>query len=466
MDCHWNLLFHIVPLRNGLVRLNLPAVSAGQCQQDGQRIAIRRNMRRPREPPGRKWLPQGQLTETGGATTCPARDAELFAGGFLLPVVRLFFVAALLAAFSLSALAQGGPPAMPVTVAEPMAKRITQWDEYSGRFEAVASVEVRARVSGFIDKLHFKDGQLVKDGDLLFTIDKRPFEIAVESAEAEVARTKAQVELDRDHGRTRRSADQVAHHHRPGVRPAQGQPQRRARAAEGGRSGAEDRRAQSRMDRCARADRRPHLGPQGRCRQPGRRRPDRRHPAGDHRLARPDPLRVRRLRGRLPPLRAPVPVRRARPSARDTVNPVRIRLADETEWTRVGKMDFVDNQLNTRSGTIRGRAMVENKDQLLTPGIFGRLQLFGGEFDALLIPDSAVISDQARKIVFVVGNDDVVQAEAGDARTARRRPARRARAVWRRRQDRHRRARQSDGAAGRQGGAANGRDRRRQEPHR
>jgi RND family efflux transporter MFP subunit len=76
-----------------------------------------------------------------------------------------------------------------------MAKRVTQWDEFSGRFEAVASVEVRARVSGFIDKLHFRDGQLVNVGDLLFTIDKRPFEIAVESAEAEVARNKAQVDL-------------------------------------------------------------------------------------------------------------------------------------------------------------------------------------------------------------------------------------------------------------------------------
>ncbi len=74
-------------------------------------------------------------------------------------------------------------------------------------------------------------------------------------------------------------------------------------------------------------------------------------------------------------------------------------------------MDFVDNTMTARSGTIRGRALVDNKDQLLTPGIFGRLQLFGGEYDALLIPDSAIISDQSRKIVFTVGNDDVVQAK-------------------------------------------------------
>ncbi|MEI7874454.1 MAG: efflux RND transporter periplasmic adaptor subunit, partial [Alphaproteobacteria bacterium] len=99
----------------------------------------------------------------------------------------------------------------------------------------------------------------------------------------------------------------------------------------------------------------------------------------------------------------------SRPSERgDTVIPVRIRLADETDWTRTGKIDFVDNQLGTRSGTIRARAILDNKDQLLAPGIFGRLQLFGGEYDALLIPDSSVISDQARKIVFTVGPDGVV----------------------------------------------------------
>ena len=106
---------------------------------------------------------------------------------------------------------------------------------------------------------------------------------------------------------------------------------------------------------------------------------------------------------------------------------MRIRLADETEWTRTGKVDFVDNTLSPRSGTMRTRAVVENKNQLLTPGMFGRLQLFGGEYDALLIPDSAVVSDQSRKIVFMVGNDNVVQAKPGDAGAAGRRPARGAR---------------------------------------
>src|SRR5689334_24259565 len=84
---------------------------------------------------------------------------------------------------------------MPVSVSPPIAKKVIQWDEYSGRFEARAIVEIRARVSGFVEKLHFTDGQWVTAGDPLFTIDKRPYEIAVESATADVARNKAQVEL-------------------------------------------------------------------------------------------------------------------------------------------------------------------------------------------------------------------------------------------------------------------------------
>src|SRR5258708_37683316 len=128
------------------------------------------------------------------------RAAKGCGGEFLWPVHRRLLAAASLACVVTStaapaAFAQGGPPAMPVTIAPPIAKRVTQWDESSGRFEAVASVEGRARGSGFIDKLHFRDGQLVNVRDLLFTIDKRPFQIAVENAEADVARNKAQGDI-------------------------------------------------------------------------------------------------------------------------------------------------------------------------------------------------------------------------------------------------------------------------------
>ena len=250
--------------------------------------------------------------ETGGCYNHMCRAAKRSRGSSLLPLHRRLLAAAGLAFLvtSSAAFAQGGPPAMPVTISPPVAKRVTQWDEFSGRFEAVASVEVRARVSGFIDKLHFRDGQLVNVGDLLFTIDKRPFEIAVESAEAEVARNKAQVDIAELQVERGASLIKLAHHHRRRVRPAQGQPRRGARPAQDRRSGGAQCRAQPRLDRRARAARRPHLRPQGRCRQPDPGRPAGRHAARHHRHARSHPLRVRRLGIGLPALHPPVPVRR------------------------------------------------------------------------------------------------------------------------------------------------------------
>ena len=119
------------------------------------------------------------------------------------------------------------------------------------------------------------------------------------------------------------------------------------------------------------------------------------------------------------------PRRAARQSSRDVQNPVAVKLADETDFVHKGRMDFVDNVVNPKTGTIRGRAILDNKDGLLTPGFFGRLRLYGGDADALLIPDSAIASDQASKIVFTVADDGTVGTKKVDARPDRRRPARR-----------------------------------------
>jgi RND family efflux transporter MFP subunit len=330
----------------------------------------------------------------------------------LLSVCRRLLAKAGLALLvtSTAALAQGGPPATPVDVAPPIAKRVTQWDEFSGRFEAVASVEVRARVSGFIEELHFKDGQIVNVGDPLFTIDKRPYEIAVESAKADVARNKAQVglaDLQVQRGASlitsRTITDQEYDQRKANLDVARAQP----KAAE-----ANQRSAELNLDWTD--VRAPIAG----------RISDRKVDAGNliqggqmgatllATIVTLDPIRfvfdvsendyLRYMRlylsGELE-------------TAREK-NPVRIRLADETDWKRTGRVDFVDNSFAPRSGTIRTRALVDNKNQLLTPGIFGRVQLFGGEYDALLVPDSAIVSDQSRKIVFTVGDDNVVKAKA------------------------------------------------------
>jgi membrane fusion protein, multidrug efflux system len=319
-----------------------------------------------------------------------------------------FAIVAALAA--VAALAQQGPPAVSVSVAEPLAKRITQWDEYSGRFEAVETVEVRPRVSGFIEKLHFKDGQLVKAGDPLFTLERRSFEIAVESAQAEIARTTAQVDLQENEVEratplarsgtvTKRDLDQRS----ANLLVARAQLQ----AAQAGLKSAELNLEWTEV-------RAPISG----------RISDRKVDVGNlvtggtagatqlttivsldpihfiFEVSEADFLRYSRLF-----------LSGERASSRDAANPVRIKLADEPNWPHTGKMDFVDNQLNPRSGTLRGRALIDNKNQLLQPGLFGRLQLWGGEADALLIPDSAVVSDQARKIVFAVGADNAVKGQ-------------------------------------------------------
>ena len=299
---------------------------------------------------------------------------------------------------------------MPVTISPPVAKRVTQWDEFSGRFEAVASVEVRARVSGFIDKLHFRDGQLVNVGDLLFTIDKRPFEIAVQSAEAEVARNKAQVDIAEL--QVERGAALVKSRNIPDAEYDQRKANLAVAKAQLKTAEAAVRNAELNLDW---TDVRAPLA--GRI-------SDRKVDAGNLIQGGQQGATLLATIVTLDPIRFVFDVSEsdylrytrlflsgAMASSRDSVNPVRIRLADETEWTRSGKVDFVDNTLSARSGTMRTRAIVENKNQLLTPGIFGRVQLFGGEYDALLIPDTAIVSDQSRKIVFTVNKDNVVQAK-------------------------------------------------------
>jgi multidrug efflux system membrane fusion protein len=304
--------------------------------------------------------------------------------------------------------AQPAPPqAVPVTVSPPLAKRITQWDEYSGRFEAVARVELRARVSGYIEQVNFKDGSNVKAGDLLFTIDKRPFEIAVESAKAEIARQDAQVEFaTADVARAEPLAaskvlsEQVFEQRKATLSQAQASllaAQAALKSAELNLEWAEVRAPVSGRISDKKVD-------------PGN------LVAGGQEgatllatIVSLDPIHFVFEASEADYLRyARQQLAGERESSRTTANPVRVKLADEDKWTHEGKMDFVDNALNDRSGTIRGRAIFDNKNELLAPGVFARMQLFGGDIDALLVPDSAIVSDQARKIVFTVNADNVV----------------------------------------------------------
>lgn len=328
-------------------------------------------------------------------------------GPAALTVLAIVLISLMLS-FAEPASTQQGPPALPVSVAQPLAKRITQWDEYSGRFRAVESVEVRPRVSGFIDKVHFKDGQIVNAGDPLFTIDPRPFQIAVDSALAEIARANAQVELQEN------EVDRATPLARSGAVTQRDLDTRKTnlavaranlQAAQAGLKSAELNLewtvvkapiAGRISDKAVDVGNLVTGGAGAATLLTTIVSQDPIHFVFD--VSESDFLRYSRLF-----------LSGDRTSSRDAANPVRIKLADEPNWPHTGKMDFVDNQLNTRSGTLRGRAIVDNKSQFLQPGLFGRLQLFGGEIDALLIPDASIVSDQARKIVFVVGADNVIK---------------------------------------------------------
>lgn len=295
------------------------------------------------------------------------------------------------------------PPPPSVAVASPLQKVINEWDEFTGRFTAVETVEVRARVSGFIDSIHFKEGQIVKQGDLLFVIDPRPYRIAVEQAKADVDRAKAKLDIARlDVQRaaplvrsqavterefdTRRSTERDAAAQVASFEAALKQSELNLEWTEV-RAPISGRISDKRVDTGNLISGATLLTVVVSI--------DPIHFVFDGSEA--DFLHYLRLAAA-----------GTRPSSRDVQNPVSVRLADETEYRHQGRMNFVDNTVNPKTGTIRGRAVFDNKDGLLTPGFFGRLRLFGGQHEALLVPDNAVVSDQSRKIIFTVAEDGTV----------------------------------------------------------
>jgi len=298
-------------------------------------------------------------------------------------------------------------PLPSVTVAHPLQKNITEWDEYTGRFQAVETVEIRARVSGFIESVHFDEGQLVKQGDRLFVIDQRPFRLAVEQAKADLERAKAKLEiatLD-----VQRATPLVQSQTLTGREFDTRKSTERDAAGQVAAAQAALQTAQLNLewtDVCA-----PITG----------RISDRRVDAGNLITGGASGATLLTVIVSIDPIHFVFDGSEAdflhylrlakaggRQSSRDARNPVLVRLSDETEFVHQGHMDFVDNAVNPKTGTIRGRAVFANKDGFLTPGVFGRLRLFGGTQDAVLVPDSAIVSDQSRKIVFTVADDGMV----------------------------------------------------------
>ncbi|HBY44088.1 MULTISPECIES: efflux RND transporter periplasmic adaptor subunit [Brevundimonas] len=296
--------------------------------------------------------------------------------------------------------AQGAPP---VTVAAPLSQQVVDWDEFTGRFEAPRSVDVRARVGGYIQSVHFKDGDFVRQGQPLFTLDPRPAQAALASARAQLAQGQAQLtlartELTRAEGLLASQAVSQAE-----VDSKRGAVQTAEAAVAAANAAIRARQLDVEFTRVTA----PISG----------RVSDRRVDPGNLIGGGSSAGDVLTTIVSSSPIYfvfdgSEALALKYQRDARNGSAPIRIRLQDETSYDRTGTLDFTDNAIDASSGTIRLRAVVQNADGFLKPGMFGHAQLAGsGGYAAMLVPDSAVVTDGPRKVVYVVAKDGTVGAK-------------------------------------------------------
>jgi len=333
-----------------------------------------------------------------------------FASNFVRPV--LLVTALSLAACSEKPAQSPAAAAPSVTVATPVKRTVTDWDEFTGRFEAVEQVDIRARVGGFVTRVGFSDGELVHKDDLLYLIDSRPYDAAAAQVDGQLADARARVELGKreldrtlELQRSQNVADAVVDQKRQALQAAEASVIQSQAALKRAQLDIEYTHVLAPID--GRVSR--HLVSVGNLVQGG--------DAGATlltTLVSLDPIHIYFDMDEQTYLRNnKLWFEGKRPSSRDTPNPVQILLAGETKPSHDGGMDFVDNRLDVSTGTLRVRARVPNQDLSILPGQFARVRLIGSlPYDALLIPDTAIASDQSRKIVFVVKEDDTVEARA------------------------------------------------------
>ncbi|MGA9338291.1 MAG: efflux RND transporter periplasmic adaptor subunit [Pseudolabrys sp.] len=304
----------------------------------------------------------------------------------------------------------GGPPPPAVTVAKPIKRTVVDYDEYVGRFAAINSVEIRARVSGYLDKLHFKDGQVVKQGDLLFTIDKRPFQNTLDQARANLVQAQSNVaftESDYTRGqqlvRDKTITDQTFEQRAQAFRNAKASVSANEAAVR-----------QAELDMEFTELRAPMNGRIG----------DRRVSPGNlvtggtggnttllATIVSIDPIYFEFTFDEASYLR----YERLSTAGQDVASrnagvQVALKLIDESDFDHEGRMDFVDNVIDRSTGTIRGRAVIANSKEIFTPGMFARVRVPGtAPYEALLVPDAAIGTEQARRFVMVVDDQDTAR---------------------------------------------------------
>lgn len=328
----------------------------------------------------------------------------------LLPLVLLLLLAAAgLSGCQAQADAASAPPAPEVTVRAAVQQQIVDWDHYTGRFEAVERVELRPRVNGYIDRVAYEEGKLVKKGDLLFQIDPRPYQARLDQAEAELARALAQSQLA--------ETESARAEHLLQLR-AISKEEYDARVSNRGQMNANLRAARAAVD-AAKLDLEftrvtaPIAGRVSRAAVT----------AGNYvsagqtvltSVVSVDPIYVYFDGDEQSYLKyADQASRGERPSERDATLPVFVGLANEDGYPHAGEIDFIDNALDPQTGTIRARAVLPNPDGRFTPGLFARLQLLGsGRYTATLLDERAIGTDQSRKFVYVVDGENKVEYRA------------------------------------------------------
>jgi RND family efflux transporter MFP subunit len=300
------------------------------------------------------------------------------------------------------------PPPPKVTVSQPVVREIVEWDEYTGRLEAVESVEVRARVNGYLESIHFQDGQIVKKGDLLFVIDPRPYQAELDRAKAELKLARARLELAiNDLARakkllsSRAISEEEADTRSSNERVAQATVEQSEAAIQAAKLDVEF--TQVRAPITGRISR--ELVTEGNLINGG---------TGGTLLTTIvslDPIYCYAEADEQAFLKyTRLAQEGKRPSSRQARNPAYLALADETGFPHKGYIDFVDNQLDPDTGTIRGRAVFPNPDLVLTPGLFARIRIPGsGKYKAIMIPDEAIGSDQSERFVMAVDNENTVE---------------------------------------------------------
>jgi RND family efflux transporter MFP subunit len=333
------------------------------------------------------------------------RHSVLFS---LFPAVTAWIAAFVLSGCGRNEAAEqhAAPPAPQVTVAAAISRKITESDEFTGRFEAVERVEVRPRVSGYIASVNFKEGSEVKKGDVLFVIDPRPYQAERDKAAAGLAQARSQLVLartERERG-TRLLAQHAISQEEFDTRTAGSeQAEANVEAARAALDAAALNLEFTRVTapisgRISRA-----LVTSGNFVTNGQ------TPLTT--LVSLDPIYVSFDGGEQEYLKFSKAAREAATDkAQDARNPVQVGLANETDFPHQGVLVFVDNALDPATGTIRSRALLENHERQFTPGLFARIRLMdGAQHDAVLVNDSAIGTDQTMRYVLVVDKTNKVE---------------------------------------------------------